>query len=154
MQRSFLYWFLLLLVMVGIAYFSFEAGFFDYIWHIDSSKLCFVILTLFTIAYLKLGQLCFVYDYKGKRIELNDLDLGYEAADMSMALGMLGTVIGFIVMSSSFTSIDFSNIENIKDLFKLATSGMSTALYTTAFGLVSNIVLRAVYFLFQKDLGL
>lgn len=154
MPKSFLYWFLSLLVIIGIAYFSFEANFFNYIWAIDSSKLCFVIMAIFTLAYVKLGHLCFIFDYKGKRIESSDLDFGYEIADMSMALGMLGTVIGFIVMSSSFTSIDFSNIENIKDLFKLATSGMSTALYTTAFGLVSNIVLRATHFLFQKDLGL
>lgn len=142
------------MIISGISYFAFEGGFFNYVWSVDSSKLCFIILALFSAAYLKLGYLSYLKDYRGQLIYPEDLDLGYEVADMSMALGMLGTVIGFIVMSSSFTSIDFSDINNIKDLFKLATNGMSTALYTTAFGLVSNILLRASHFLFQKDIGL
>jgi hypothetical protein len=149
MNNLFVAWFLSFVSMLGGAYFAFEAGFFQYIYDADASKLCFVILALFMFAYCKLGYLLF----NNEKLASEKLDSGYEMADTSMAIGMLGTVVGFIVMSSSFTSVDFSDINNIKDLFRLATNGMSTALYTTAFGLVSNIVLRASHFTVEKLIG-
>lgn len=146
MNNLFVTWFLSFLAMLGGAYFAFEAGFFHFVYGADVSKLCFVILALFLYGYCRLGKILF----DGHRVTSDKLDTGYEIADTSMALGMLGTVIGFIVMSSSFTSVDFSDVNNIKDLFRLATDGMSTALYTTAFGLVSNIILRASHYIAEK----
>lgn len=153
MKDLFLTWFMSLLMMLGGAYFAFEAGFFHFVWDADVSKLCFVILTLFTFGYSRLGYLLHRHGFKDDEIMLGELETGFEMADMSMAIGMLGTVVGFIVMSSSFVSVDFSNVENIKDLFKLATEGMSTALYTTAFGLVSSIILRGTHFIVHNKLG-
>jgi len=154
MKDLFMAWFVLLVFMLGGAYFSFEAGFFHYVWDADVSKICFIILTLFLFGYCRLGYLLHSHDPDNlKSITNKQLDTGYEIADMCMALGMLGTVIGFIVMSSSFTTVDFSDVENIKDLFKLATDGMSTALYTTAFGLVSSIILRGTHFIVDRKIG-
>ena len=153
-RDMFTIWFLLLMTMVGVAYFSFEAGFFHHVWSVDVSKLCFVILAFFLFGYSRMGYLLYCTDTgKLKSLTKDHLDTGYEIADMCMAFGMLGTVIGFIIMSSSFTTVDFSDIENIKDLFKLATDGMSTALYTTAFGLVSSIILRGTHFIVDRNIG-
>ena len=148
MNNLFAVWFLSLATLFGGGYFAFEAGFFHHVYEVDASKLCFVILALFLFGYCRLGYMLFNYD--DNDITTDQLDTGFELADMSMATGMLGTVIGFIIMSTSFTTVDFSDIENIKDLFKLATDGMSTALYTTAFGLVSSIILRASHFITQR----
>lgn len=150
MKDIFVGWLLSMLTMLGAGYFCFEAGYFEYVYKADVSKLCFLILALFLYAYGRLGYLLL----DTKRVNEESLNVGFEAADMSMAIGMLGTVIGFIVMSSSFASVDFSDINNIKDLFQLATTGMSTALYTTAFGLVSSILLRASHFIVYRKLGL
>ena len=148
MNRLFMLWFLSFLGILGITYFSFEGGLLSYIWNVDISKLSFVILVLFFSFYIRLGYLT----YNEYTVNLSDLEPGYEAAEMSMALGMLGTVIGFIAMTSSFAGVDFSNVENVKELFEIATTGMSTALYTTAVGLISSLVLRASHYLFQRKL--
>lgn len=148
MNRLFMLWFLSFLGILGITYFSFEGGLLSYVWNVDISKLSFVILVLFFSFYIRLGYLT----YNEYTVNLSDLEPGYEAAEMSMALGMLGTVIGFIAMTSSFAGVDFSNVENVKELFEIATTGMSTALYTTAVGLISSLVLRASHYLFQRKL--
>lgn len=141
------FWLLLLVALIGAAYFGFESGTIQHIWDSDSSKLSFVIAALFSFSFLKLGYLTF----RNPFIQQQHIDDGYEAADMSMAIGMLGTVIGFILMTQAFAGVDFSSVENVKELFKLSTSGMSTALYTTAAGLVSSITLRVMYYLTERD---
>ena len=60
-----------------------------------------------------------------------------------MALGMIGTVTGFILMlGSSFESIDVLNTDSLKDTLTAMAIGMSTALYTTASGLISSLWLK------------
>ena len=155
-NKLFLLWLVSFLAILGAGYFAFEEGFFSFIWNIDVSKLCFVILAVFLFGYLKLGRMLYISSKSDRMVydSIGRVSSGYEIADTCMTIGMLGTVIGFIVMSSSFASVDFSNIENIKELFKVATVGMSTALYTTAFGLVSSLILRATYFISARIHGL
>jgi len=136
-------WYIVAILIVGAAYFSFEAGLIMFLWNADVSKLSFLIIALFIKSYTKLGVLL----HSNKKVTFDDLDSGYEDSELSMAIGMLGTVIGFIVMTTAFAGVDLSVVENIKELFGIATSGMSTALLTTAAGLVSSIILRTSYYL-------
>ena len=58
-----------------------------------------------------------------------------------LKLGLLGTVVGFIIMTvnvSASTSFDASQAQAI---LKAMTRGMGVALYTTLIGLIGNIVL-------------
>ena len=59
---------------------------------------------------------------------------------------MIGTIIGFIIVMKDFSTIDFSNLSTIQDLIKNLGSGISTALYTTLFGLVASILTKLQYF--------
>lgn len=144
-------WLVSFISIIGGLYFGFESGLISTIWETDVSKLSFVIVSIFMIVYIRLGTLLF----KMKPI-IGGLDEkfepGYEAADMCMAIGMLGTVIGFILMTSEFAYVDFSNVANIQELFSLATTGMSTALYTTATGLIASILLRASHYIYERIL--
>lgn len=135
-------WYALLLALVGCGYFSFETGWLSFLWVADSSKLTFAILGLFLYSFLKLGALL----HGMRELHEDDIDSGYETCDLSMGLGMLGTVIGFIIMTTAFAGVDISNIENIRQLFNIATQGMSTALYTTAAGLIVSLKLRVLYY--------
>ena len=54
-----------------------------------------------------------------------------------LALGMIGTVAGFIIMlGSSFEGLDVENVESLKQTLTDMAIGMSTALYTTLTGLI------------------
>lgn len=148
-MKAFIAWVAGLVALLGAAYFGFELSAFDFMWFADISKMSFICLGVFSYGYLRLGRLLF-RRYQGQEINDNDLDPGFEAADTIMALGMLGTVIGFIAMASSFTSIDFAGVESVKQLFAVATKGMSTAMYTTAAGLACAIPLRTLYYITQR----
>jgi len=137
------------LFSIGSLYFSFETGYLHFLWNADSSKLTFVILSIFIYAFIKLGKML----HSHKSVTDTDIDLGYELCDISMGLGMLGTVIGFIMMTTAFAGIDISNVDNIKQLFSISTQGMSTALYTTAAGLMSSLSIRVSYYLTQRWLS-
>ncbi len=142
-------WLTAALGMLGSLYFAFEGGVLQYIWHADITKLTFVIMAVFAFGYAVLGKNLYKR-YLGQKISEHDMDPGLEAGDLSMALGMLGTVVGFIFMTSSFVNIDFSGVESIRQLFSLATNGMSTALYTTAAGLISSITLRTSFYILNR----
>ena len=62
-------------------------------------------------------------------------------ADILLKLGIVGTVIGFIIMLSSLSTIDEMNLSKMNNLLLSMSSGMKVALYTTLSGLICSILL-------------
>ena len=73
------------------------------------------------------------------------LNTGWLAADGLLKLGLIGTVIGFIIMLSAITEIDGFDFTMMKDMLQNMSGGMEVALYTTLSGLVSSILLTIQY---------
>jgi biopolymer transport protein ExbB/TolQ len=72
---------------------------------------------------------------------------------MLLTLGMIGTVAGFIYMlSSSFSEMDPQNVVSMQGVLAKMSCGMSTALYTTAAGLVCSLLLKLQLFNFTHHL--
>jgi flagellar motor component MotA len=65
-------------------------------------------------------------------------------AETCMAIGMMGTVLGFILMlgSSNLATIDPSDVEGMKNVIGHLAKGMATALLTTLTGLIVSVSLR------------
>ena len=61
--------------------------------------------------------------------------------DVLIRLGLIGTIIGFIMMLQSFVTGPSPTAENIQALLITMSSGMGTALYTTFAGLVASTLL-------------
>jgi biopolymer transport protein ExbB/TolQ len=60
-----------------------------------------------------------------------------------MTVGMIGTVIGFILMlSTSLGNLDPSDVESMRSAISAMAVGMSTALLTTLAGLTATLMLR------------
>lgn len=59
----------------------------------------------------------------------------------ALKLGLLGTVVGFIVMASQIGDSSGFDIEQIQTLLQQMTGGMAIALYTTLVGLAGNLLL-------------
>ena len=70
------------------------------------------------------------------------LSFGWMAADISLKLGLLGTVIGFILMLQPISELNDTSPEELKLALSSMSSGMAVALYTTLTGLISSILLR------------
>lgn len=70
-------------------------------------------------------------------------NLYWFASDAVLSLGMVGTLLGFLmVLGSAFSDIDTSSIDSMTDAIALLASGMSTALLTSLVGLISSLVLK------------
>lgn len=57
----------------------------------------------------------------------------------TIKLGLLGTVVGFIVMASQLGRSQSFELAEVQQLLQQMTSGMAIALYTTLVGLVANL---------------
>ncbi len=60
---------------------------------------------------------------------------GWFFSDMLMRLGLIGTVIGFVLMLSSVYQLKDDDVQALKQLLGTMGSGMQVALYTTLSGL-------------------
>ncbi|UTD28736.1 MotA/TolQ/ExbB proton channel family protein [Bradyrhizobium sp. WD16] len=67
------------------------------------------------------------------------------ASDTLMKLGLLGTIIGFIMMLAPIAGLDTENKEAVRSSMSLMSDGMAVAMYTTLAGLVGSILLKIQY---------
>jgi hypothetical protein len=72
---------------------------------------------------------------------------GAFASDTLMKLGLLGTIIGFIVMLAPIAGLDATDRAMMKSSMGLMSDGMAIAMYTTLAGLVGSILLRIQYYM-------
>ena len=72
---------------------------------------------------------------------------GAFASDTLMKLGLLGTIIGFIIMLAPIAGLDASDKPLLKSSMGLMSDGMAVAMYTTLAGLVGSILLKIQYYM-------
>ena len=65
-------------------------------------------------------------------------------------LGLLGTVIGFVIMLSSVTEISSLDVDVMQDVLSDMSGGMGVALFTTLAGLVFGMLLSTQYYFLDK----
>jgi biopolymer transport protein ExbB/TolQ len=64
-----------------------------------------------------------------------------------MKLGLLGTIIGFIMMLAPIAGLDPNDRGAIRSSMNLMSDGMAVAMYTTLAGLVGSILVRIQYYM-------
>src|SRR5262249_38284698 len=73
--------------------------------------------------------------------------LGSFASDALLKLGLLGTIIGFILMLAPIAGLDAADRASVKSSMGLMSDGMAVAMYTTLTGLVGSILLQTQYYM-------
>jgi len=69
------------------------------------------------------------------------------ASDALMKLGLLGTIIGFIIMLAPIAGLDASDKATMRTSMGLMSDGMAVAMYATLAGLVGSILLKIQYYM-------
>lgn len=69
------------------------------------------------------------------------------ASDSLMKLGLLGTIIGFIIMLAPIAGLDASDKTTMRNSMGLMSDGMAVAMYATLAGLVGSILLKMQYYM-------
>ena len=70
---------------------------------------------------------------------------GWMFADLMIKLGLMGTVIGFVLMLGSVASLQHYDITTMQDLLHNMSGGMRVALFTTLSGLSAGLILGIQY---------
>ena len=79
--------------------------------------------------------------------------VGHFVADTLMKLGLLGTIVGFILMLLPVGDIEDFDVSVIRTLMISMSEGMGIALYTTLAGLVTSTLVKLQYLLLDKAAG-
>lgn len=104
----------------------------------DVTKISFGILIIFFSTSLWIGKWVW-------RAEFDDIntDTAKFVANKLVKLGLIGTVIGFIIMLDKMSgNFNFSNQEDAAGLLAGMAAGMTAALYTTLTGLICSALLK------------
>ena len=91
-----------------------------------------------------------IVDIHAERIR-GPVDLGWFFVDLAVRLGLLGTIIGFILIFASLTDINIEGGDDLKDLLIAMSGGMGTALLTTLTGLVGASILSFQYLILGRE---
>jgi hypothetical protein len=75
---------------------------------------------------------------------------GSFASDALMKLGLLGTIIGFILMLAPIAGLDAADRASVKSSMGLMSDGMAVAMYTTLSGLIGSILLQTQYYMLDE----
>ncbi len=79
-------------------------------------------------------------------------EIGWFAADAMIKLGLLGTIIGFILMLSSVVDVTEFDVTTMQKILANMSSGMGTALFTTMAGLVCSLLATAQYHMLERNI--
>jgi len=141
-------WFVILFSSIAAAGIVQFKGLFAALWIADISGLSFIILLLFAILTPFIGYLTYTlsryHPNEAKYQEsLKYIQACWYASELLMALGMMGTLIGFTIMlGPALAGLDPSNLVLAKAaIFKMA-GGMSTAVLTTLVGLITSQLVK------------
>lgn len=127
-----------LLSVAGVYFFDLHITLFN----ADVTKLSFVIISIFIATSVWIGDATRGLLYK-ELFATKDLSVGWFIAESMMALGMIGTVVGFLLMlGTAFGNIDVNDTESLQIALTSMATGMSTALYTTLTGLVCSLLIK------------
>ncbi len=136
-------WWLVVCATVGSASIgTYFFGLHELLYDADATKISFLIIVIFSITSLWVGEATSGLLYKDL-LATKDLTTGWFIAESLMALGMIGTVVGFLLMlGTAFGNIDVNNTESLQLALSQMAMGMSTALYTTLLGLICSLLLK------------
>ncbi len=149
------WWFVLWACVVG-ALFVQANGLFTALWYADHIKISFVILGIFALTTIYVG----VLTYRLKKLKSKALDAIEQhlpscwlSTETMNALGMIGTVAGFLIMlAGAFGQpIDPANTEAMKKLIAAAALGLSTSACATLVGLICATIAKWQVHILEKE---
>lgn len=87
------------------------------------------------------GELTAIFSEQARRQHA----AGWFLAGALVKLGLLGTVIGFVLMLRSVGAVESFDVGDVQRIMQLMSQGMGVALYTTLVGLLSSMALGFQY---------
>jgi hypothetical protein len=146
-MKTFTKWFLLNAILLTGIFFAETRGVVSLMVKGDISHLTIVIMTLYVLVSGLVGKLCYqadradgnmVKDTEKRAALAQRAEVGWFAAEHFFSLGLLGTVFGLCVA----TSTSLNEGTEINDIVSGLKVGLNTAFYTTICGILFSLALQ------------
>ena len=140
---SLIRWWLMICGFVAGAFVLQLHGLFEFLWSVDHSKLSFVALGLFGLVTPFIGYLTNTIVRKGWSRHKKFLGYCWYASETMMGLGMLGTLLGFMMMfTGNMSHLDVTNPDSVRQIVVNMSNGLTTAVTATFVGLLTSMLTK------------
>lgn len=143
-MKAFLRWWIIFTLIVVGSILTQWLGFIDYTLENDASYLSASTYILFILTSIYLGkQQWFLSCKNHNKVSLKRFEeVAWFISDQCLNLGLLGTLIGFLMMLSGFQGLNIADSSTIQALLANMGRSMGTALLTTVWGLACGMLLK------------
>jgi len=140
--RPFYIWWITNLIVATGVFWAWHQGIVTKIWHDDVTMITSGITLMYVITTGLIGYIAYTKDFTNKIV-----DASWFLSEQMLALGMLGTVIGFIyLLTSGVTNASVTDPTSLATLLANMSVGLGIALYTNAIGIVSSLVTKLLLY--------
>lgn len=148
------WWVIFCTIVFATGYSHLTMDLFSTLNNADVTKLSFIVIGVFYTYMIALGvrlsKYCKNVNNQFCTDELSKVQThGWFLSDIFMAMGFLGTLIGFIYM------LDLTGLTNAnaaQATLVTLTTGMKTALYTTVMALLASIIIKCTLYILNNDI--
>jgi hypothetical protein len=142
----YIWWITNLLVASGV-FWAWHNGIVAKIWYDDVTMITSVLSLLYVVTTALIGYVAYTKDFASKIV-----DACWFLSEQMLAIGMLGTVVGFIyLLSSGITSASVTDPTSLATLLANMSVGLGIALYTNAVGILASLVTKGLLYAVTYD---
>lgn len=140
------------LIVVAASLFEYFTKGLTYLYQNDSSYISLMIICVYIVVTGIIGYRAYCLQFKKITPEENQMMFPWFAADAVTSMGMIGTIVGFlIVLTSAFSDVDPTDATAMKQVVEQLTTGMGIALLTTLTGLVTSVIMKFQLVLLENE---
>lgn len=142
-------WWVTVLASATAFYWAYFAGIVTKIWSDDVTMITSLLGLMYVVALAAIGFIAYTIK---KRDNSKLIDAVWFGSEQMLALGMLGTVIGFIyLLSSGISSASVTDASSLAVLLANMSVGLGIALYTNAVGILSSLITKTLLYVVIYD---
>ena len=141
------------LIVVAAGLLEYYVSAISYVYYTDQSYISLLIAFVYVLVTLIVGYRSYLYQFKKVVPTENQMMFPWFAADAVTSMGMIGTIVGFLlVLTSAFADVDPTDVTAMKQVVETLTTGMGIALLTTLTGLVTSVIMKFQLVLLENEL--
>lgn len=145
--KSFYIWWITNLAVATGVFWAWYAGIISTIWQDDVTMITSALAVLYVITTAMIGYVAYTKQYASKLV-----DASWFLSEQMLALGMLGTVVGFIyLLSSGISSASVTDPTSLATLLANMSVGLGIALYTNAVGILASLITKTLLYAVTYD---
>lgn len=121
-----------------------------YVTEVDGTGISLFIIAVYVVSSLVAGWYSYLIQFRQQAISKRSLSPLWYSTDAMLAIGMMGTLVGFIAGLEGFNNVDAESADQIKQVIAEMAANMGIALITTLTGLICSTVLRGQLVLIES----